>query len=502
MNKKYTSLVLAGLMCFSSVVPVFAYDLDSSSNSIENVEYQNTADENYNNATNVFAELGSEYKVTIPKTIVLSGVTKSAEYKVSVSGDIASYETIYVIPDETVNLYSKNKETRTGTITQDRISWTYSTINNIGNGLITTHLTAGKWSGVFDFDISFNRVLGDVIDPEHIHNAGDAQIENLVQPDCETPGSYDEVFYCIDCFSEISRESKIIPATGHNYKLIEKTDANCTLNSTEKYQCSTCFKEMETHNDIALGHKPNTAVRENEVASTCTKEGSYDEVIYCADCGEELERTTKTINKLAHKPTNAVRENEVASTCAKEGSYDEVIYCAVCGKEISRTTKTINKLAHKPASAVRENEVAITYTTNGSYDVVTYCASCGKELSRTKQTVDRFATGGLFDANNNLIKSWDKININGGNRLLSGKLIIPNSVTSIPYSAFQGSSLTKVTIPNSVTSIGRQAFGSCKSLGAIVYNGTKAQWNAIQKEKSWSFMSNMAINCTDGVITK
>ena len=89
MNKKYISLVLAGLMCFSSITTVFAYDLDSSGNSVENVEYQNTEDEDYTNKTSVFAELGSEYKVTIPKTIVLSGITKKADYYVKVEGDIA-----------------------------------------------------------------------------------------------------------------------------------------------------------------------------------------------------------------------------------------------------------------------------------------------------------------------------------------------------------------------------------------------------------------------------
>ena len=45
---------------------------------------------------------------------------------------------------------------------------------------------------------------------------------------------------------------------------------------------------------------------------------------------------------------------------------------------------------------------------------------------------------------------------------------IPNSVTSIDYSAFYGcSGLTSVTIPNSVTSIGNSAFSGCSGLTSV-----------------------------------
>lgn len=45
--------------------------------------------------------------------------------------------------------------------------------------------------------------------------------------------------------------------------------------------------------------------------------------------------------------------------------------------------------------------------------------------------------------------------------------VIPNSVTSIGISAFEGCDLTSIVIPNSVTEIGSKAFSMCKGLTSI-----------------------------------
>ena len=57
-----------------------------------------------------------------------------------------------------------------------------------------------------------------------------------------------------------------------------------------------------------------------------------------------------------HTPGNPVRENETAATCTAEGSYDEVVYCAVCNEEISRAEKSIAMIPHTFKNRVEFSE--------------------------------------------------------------------------------------------------------------------------------------------------
>lgn len=79
---------------------------------------------------------------------------------------------------------------------------------------------------------------------------------------------------------------------------------------------------------------------ENKVPADCSGDGSYDEVVYCTICNEELSRTHKTELAKPHTEGTPVKENVVPADCGNNGSYDEVVYCTVCNKEVTRTHKT------------------------------------------------------------------------------------------------------------------------------------------------------------------
>ncbi len=104
-------------------------------------------------------------------------------------------------------------------------------------------------------------------------------------------------------------------------------------------------------------HTAGEAVRENVVDATCKAEGSYDEVVYCTECGEELSRTSKTTPVADHTITFV---EEVPATVESTGVMEHYT-CTVCDKlfldaeattEVSADDLVIEKLPAPKAPIV------------------------------------------------------------------------------------------------------------------------------------------------------
>lgn len=190
-----------------------------------------------------------------------------------------------------------------------------------------------------------------------------------------------------------------IAHTPDNTETTLKQAATCTTNALYYQECSVCHTQLDTY-----WEKPNTALGHNmthhdSVSSTCLVQGNI-EYYSCSTCGKffadengETELTAEQTKRAlaAHTPATAVKENEVAATCTTAGSYDSVVYCSVCEEEISRETVNVPATGHKPAAAVEENRVEATCGVDGHYDSVVYCSVCHTQISR--DTVVIPATG-------------------------------------------------------------------------------------------------------------
>ena len=84
-------------------------------------------------------------------------------------------------------------------------------------------------------------------------------------------------------------------------------------------------------------------------------------------------------------------------------------------------------------------------------------------------------------------------------------IIIPNSVKSVDYKAFEGNNITSISIPNSVTSIASDAFSNCKKL-TDVYIDDLVWWCSNKFDSNpLNYVDNLYLNgklVTDVVIPK
>lgn len=128
--------------------------------SLSGVEYA-TASEATQKDVLVVASQGSSFTVTIPKRITLDGSTGTADYEVTVQGDITGEEVIIVTPSKTFEMVSAGKKAIKASVTQvkEAFSVALDTMEGLLEGVVTTgkveveNLTAGEWEGICTFTI-------------------------------------------------------------------------------------------------------------------------------------------------------------------------------------------------------------------------------------------------------------------------------------------------------------------------------------------------------------
>lgn len=306
----------------------------------------------------------------------------------------------------------------------------------------------------------------------------------------------------------------VVTGCAHNIVIDEAVPATCTKTGlTEGKHCSKCGEVLLAQTEV-----PATHTYSSDCDTNCNECGAIREIehTYSSDCDTICNvcgatRTTSTAHSDVNPADNSCDKcGASVSTLTFKLSDDGLSY-AITGvsSSISGDITIPSTYYGKPVTTIGEyvfcNYTRLTRVTIG--DSVTtignYAFSGCTSLTDVYYTGDIAGWCGISfgGATSNPVYYADNLYIDG--KLVEGELVIPDSVTSIGYRAFEycrsltsvtigdsvttirgGAfegcrSLTSITIPDSVTTIGSDAFFRCTGLKNVYYKGDIAGWCGI-----------------------
>ena len=271
------------------------------------------------------------------------------------------------------------------------------------------------------------------------------------------------------------------PAHTHTYGEWTTVKTATGEETGERERACPCG-EKQTEAIPAAGHTPEGAVFENEKPATCKEDGSYEAVVYCAVCGEELSRETVTIPMTSHTGGTATcLEKAICEICGHpygelaphtpgtEYGADETNHwrtCSICGIKIDNTIGAHDFDGAQNCSVCNVTNFdyfTLTKLDDGSYAIGLNYAH---DLPVGAITLPRSFRGAPIT----------KIS-NGGfaglYAIMPGKewtiteIHISEGITTIADMAFTGTADTAIYIPESVTLIDYQAFANMT--GSVIF---------------------------------
>ena len=204
--------------------------------------------------------------------------------------------------------------------------------------------------------------------------------------DTNGPASCEEDEYCSRC------ETVVAEATGHKVEILDSVAPTCdSVGYTQGSHCANgCGAVYVQQTEIpALGHTVSEAILENEVKATCTSDGSYDVVVYCSVCDEELSRVSETVPALGHNETASVLNQSIPG-CTYGGWTQYLHTCQICG-DTRTSVEYLGANGHTAGEPQVEAQSNPTCTVEGYILTVTRCSICSDILESTEESIPTVA---------------------------------------------------------------------------------------------------------------
>jgi len=358
-------------------------------------------------------------------------------------------------------------------------------------------------------------LFGELSGPYPIEALGHEEVNHSAKAPTCTEFGWDAYVTCSRCdYTTYAKKT----ALGHDYIDHEAKAETCTDIGWYAYKtCSRCdystYEEIEPHD-----HDWGDFVVENLILPTCVESGSYDRVIYCAECGIELKREKWEVEPVDHNELSSVEAKE--PTCTESGwaAYDR---CAKCG-----AAEVIVEMPALGHAHVDDEAVPATCTESG-LTAGYHCERCteyfkaqevvlalGHSFSDiTGKCINTGCSEFVYSAGLKYTTNADgTLTVAGIGSCNDVDVIIPSQldgaiVVAIADEAFNNNNNIKsVVIPDTVEVIGEDAFRHCDNLttvaigsgvkivekgafnyspiSTVYYTGAAAQWNAISIGKN------------------
>ena len=217
-------------------------------------------------------------------------------------------------------------------------------------------------------------------------------------------GTLDQSLVKLECDNDLNLALKI------------EWDANAAPNITEIVRYSEGVEEPDP--EPGCSHTSVEVTNENEIAATCTTDGSYVSVVTCKDCGEEVSRETVTVPAVGHNHENGT--------------------CTVCGDTLGVAYITATDTAYDSAAeALKAAEAGQTVYVLRDHVVTNVLVTPGITLDLNGRELTADYVVGFSDA--------DIVDNAGGGKLITDQenVVLDEGNAAIPVYDGDGYLFTK-----------------------------------------------------------